>query len=150
MCQPERTRFHHALTGTRPTLMITDAAGAVPLTMSTLASKELLGRRHDSVKRTVERLAHRGLFTLPPMVETSYIDSAGKRQWTSVYLLDKRSSCIVVAQQSPEFKYASQVPVSLPEALRLAADLAEENAALLQETQRMLPDALVGERSNAL
>lgn len=131
--------------------MVTDDLDQ-PLTMSTLEIKDLLECRYDNVKRTVERLAGRGVFTLPPVEETSFIDSAGKKQWTSVYHLNKRTSYIVVAQLSPEFtarvvdrwqelesKASSQVPQSLPEALRLAADLAEKNAALVEETQRMLP-----------
>lgn len=127
--------------------------------MSTLEIKDLLECRHDNVKRTVERLAGRGLFTLPPKEETSFIDSAGKKQWTSVYLLDKRTSYIVVAQLSPEFTArvidrwqeleakaaAPVVPQSLPEALRLAADLAEKNAALAIENQKLAPLAKVGD-----
>lgn len=147
------------LTGTRPTVMVTDGLDQ-PLTMSSLEIAELLECRHDSVKRTAERLVRRGLIVHPPMVDEPYVDSMGRPRGTKVYLLDKRSSYIVVAQLSPEFtarvvdrwqeleaKAASQVPQSLPEALRLAADLAEKNAALVEETQRMLPDALVGERS---
>ncbi|WP_051242176.1 hypothetical protein [Stappia stellulata] len=68
----------NALTGTHPTLMVIDGHDQ-PLTMSSLEISVLLICRHDNVKRTVERLAGRGLFTLPPMEETSFIDSAGKK-----------------------------------------------------------------------
>jgi len=144
----------NALTGTRPTLMVTDGLDQ-PLTMSSREIAELLECRHDNVKRTVRRLADRGVIGAPPLEE--YLDSLGRK--AVEYLLDKRSSYIVVAQLSPEFTArvvdrwqeleaeaaAPSVPQSLPEALRLAADLAEKNAALEAETQRLTPLAKVGE-----
>ena len=72
-------------------------------TMSSREIAELVESRHDSVKRTIERCAERGTFTLPPLVETSFKGSDGRGQTASVYNLDKRSSLIVVAQLSPEF-----------------------------------------------
>lgn len=142
------------LTGTNITGILTDGIDQ-PLTMSTLEIKDLLECRHDSVKRSVERLASRAVFQLPPMVEV--INHLGQR--VEVYLLDKRTSYIVVAQLSPEFtarvvdrwqeleaKAAGPVvPQSLPEALRLAADLAEKNAALAIENQKLVPLAKVGD-----
>lgn len=64
---------------------------------------ELLDARHDNVKRTVERMADRGVFKLPPLEETSFRDTLGKTQRGTIYHLDKRSSLIVMAQLSPEF-----------------------------------------------
>jgi len=66
--------------------------------MSSLEIAELVESRHDKVKQSIERLANRGVIELPPLGE---ISTATKP--TSVYLLDKRSSLIVVAQLSPEF-----------------------------------------------
>lgn len=71
--------------------------------MSSKEIAELLDARHDNVKRTVERMADRGVFTLPPLEETSFLDTLGKTQRGTIYHLDKRSSLIVVAQLSPEF-----------------------------------------------
>ena len=72
-------------------------------TMTSREIAEVVESRHDSVKRTIERLVDSGIFTLPPLVETSFLDSAGKKQHTTNYIIDKRTSYIVVAQLSPEF-----------------------------------------------
>ena len=73
------------------------------MTMSSREIAELVEARHDSVKRTIERCAEKGVFTLPPLVETSFRGIDGRGQTASVYNLDKRSSLIVVAQLCPEF-----------------------------------------------
>lgn len=63
---------------------------------------DLVGSRHDSVKRTVDRLVERGVIELPPTVE---IQTA--TQPTKAYIFSgekgKRDSIVVVAQLSPEF-----------------------------------------------
>ncbi len=76
-----------------------------PLTMSSLEISEnvLKGTRHDSVKRTIERLASSGVIVRPPMVVVQKLDSVGRSRDIEVYMLDERSSYIVVAQISPEF-----------------------------------------------
>lgn len=66
--------------------------------MSSREIAELLGARHDNVKVTVDRLANRGTIEFPASQE---IPTATKP--LRVYLLDKRSSLIVVAHLSPEF-----------------------------------------------
>lgn len=121
------------------------------LSMTSLEISELVESRHDSVKRTIERLANQGVIELPPTVE---IKTATKP--TAVYRFTgeqgKRDSIIVVAQLSPEFtaklvdrwqelekQIANQqpaapaIPQTLPEALRLAADLAEQKQAIEAE-----------------
>jgi len=80
--------------------MITPAD--TPLTMTSLEIAELLGRRHDNVKRTIETLADKGIFQLPQIEEVKN----HKGQRVQVYLCDKRTSMIVVAQLSPEFTAA--------------------------------------------
>lgn len=70
-----------------------------PLTMSSREIADLLEARHDSVKRTVERLADRGVIGVPPLVE--YLDSLGRK--AKEYMIVKRDSYVVVAQLSPEF-----------------------------------------------
>lgn len=85
---------------TTQTLSVLDTP---PLTMSSREIAELVESRHDSVKRAIERLDEKGVITLPPLVETSFLDAAGKTQWTKEYRLGKRDSYVVVAQLSPEF-----------------------------------------------
>ena len=117
------------------------------LTMSSREIADLVESRHDSVKRTIERLQDKGLIQLTPMVEVK--NRLG--QVVTEYQLIKRDSYVVVAQLSPEFtarlvdrwqelenQQMPQIPQTLSEALRLAADQAEqiERQNLLIEQQR--------------
>lgn len=117
------------------------------LTMSSREIADLVESRHDSVKRTIERLQDKGLIQLTPMVEVK--NHLG--QVVTEYQLIKRDTYVVVAQLSPEFtarlvdrwqelesKQMPQIPQTLSEALRLAADQAEqiEKQNLLIEQQR--------------
>lgn len=71
------------------------------VTMTSLEIAELVESRHDKVRQSIERLAERGVFTLPPLGEVS---NPGMGPATiAVYRLDKRSSLIAVAQLCPEF-----------------------------------------------
>jgi len=76
-------------------------AGVGRQTMTSLEISELVESRHDKVKQSIERLAKRGVIGLPPMGENPTSEVGGRPG--TVYLLDKRSSLIVVAQLSPEF-----------------------------------------------
>lgn len=75
--------------------------------MNSLQIAELVDARHDSVKRTIERLADQEVFTLPPLVKTSFLDKIGKTQHTTVYVFSgeqgKLDSITVVAQLCPLF-----------------------------------------------
>lgn len=117
------------------------------LTMSSREIADLVESRHDSVKRTIERLQDKGLIQLTPMVEVK--NHLG--QVVTEYQLIKRDTYVVVAQLSPEFtarlvdrwqelenQQMPQIPQTLSEALRLAADQAEqiEKQNLLLEQQR--------------
>lgn len=101
--------------------------------MTSLEISELVESRHDSVKRTIERLAKAANIQHPPMVEVKN----DQNQKVQVYQIGKRDSYVIVAQLSPEFtarlvdrwqeleaKEQFQIPQTLPEALQLAADLA--------------------------
>lgn len=72
------------------------------MTMSSIEIAELVESRHDKVKQSIERLAERGVITLPPLGEKS---TAGRP--STFYLFQgengKRNSFVVVAQLSPEF-----------------------------------------------
>jgi phage antirepressor YoqD-like protein len=67
--------------------------------MSSREIAELVEKRHDKVKQSIERLAGRGVIDLPPLGE--YLDSLGRT--ATEYRIGKRDSYVVVAQLSPEF-----------------------------------------------
>lgn len=106
--------------------------------MATMTSREiadLVESRHDKVKQSIERLAERGAIALPPLGE--YLDSLGRP--ASEYRISKRDSYVIVAQLSPEFTarlvdrwqeleagLAPQIPQTMAQALRLAAEQAEQ------------------------
>lgn len=81
-------------------LAVTPCSTTTP-TMSSREIADLLESRHDSVKRSIERLSSQGIIRFTPTVETSH-DGAGARP-VEVYLLEKRDTYIVVAQISPQF-----------------------------------------------
>lgn len=81
-------------------LAITNPNG--PLTMTSLEIAELVKSRHDDVKRSIVRLAERGVISLPPMAEVK-VQRERRDETISVYLVCKRDSFIIVAQLSPEF-----------------------------------------------
>jgi len=77
--------------------------GGVAATMTSQEIADLVESRHDSVKRTIERLSNQGVITFPPSVEKP---STGGRPATEFVFSGekgKRDSIIVVAQLSPEF-----------------------------------------------
>lgn len=63
---------------------------------------QMVESRHDKVKQSIERLAQRGVISLPPMGEKA---TAGRPVNFYIFSGDqgKRDSIIVVAQLSPEF-----------------------------------------------
>ncbi len=133
--------------------------------MTSIEIAELVGSRHDKVKQSIERLAGRGVIAFPPMGEKP---TAGRP--VSYYIFEgeqgKRDSIIVVAQLSPEFtarlvdrwreleEAAVNIPKTLPEALRLAADLAEQKMQLENQLAIAAPKVefadRVGEASGIL
>lgn len=146
-------------------------------TMNSLEIAELVGSRHDDVKRSIERLAKRGVIVQPPMADVPSLDSLGRTRITEVCVFSgekgKRDSIVVVAQLSPEFtarlvdrwqeleaklaQPAFPIPQSFPEALRLAAEMAEKNERLALENQHltlenkeMAPKAVVFDNCVAL
>ncbi|MGA6466855.1 hypothetical protein ACPEGM_18920 [Escherichia coli] len=76
-----------------------------PLTMSTLQIAQMMNRvdRHRDIKRTVDRLVASGVIVHAPTAREQLDDKFGRSREIEVYLLDERSSYIVVAQISPEF-----------------------------------------------
>ncbi|HAG6591294.1 Rha family transcriptional regulator [Escherichia coli] len=84
------------------TTIFTDKAS-----MTSIEIAELVGSRHDSVKRAIERIAERCVTQLPPMVEVENKQSLSPNKYTKAYIFEgeqgKRDSIIVVAQLCPEF-----------------------------------------------
>lgn len=77
------------------------------MSMTSQEIADLVESRHDSVKRTIERLANQVVIVQPPLVDEPGTDSIGRTRNTQVYVFageqGKRDSIIVVAQLSPEF-----------------------------------------------
>lgn len=71
--------------------------------MSSREIADLVESRHDSVKRTIERLSESGAIVRPPLVEEQTQDELGRPRLVSVYLIGKRDSYVIVAQLSPMF-----------------------------------------------
>jgi phage antirepressor YoqD-like protein len=74
-----------------------------PTTTVTMTSKEmaiLTETRHDSVKRTVDTLAEKGVISYPQIVDG---EKAANGVVEKLYRIGKRDSYIIVAQLSPEF-----------------------------------------------
>lgn len=116
------------------------------LTMTSREIAELVESRHDSVKRTVERLIESGVIQSPPLVDFKNINNVSGQE----YLIGERDSYVVVAQLSPvftarlvdrwkELENANQfkIPQTRWEALRLAADQAE----VIDKQQRLIDQA---------
>jgi len=77
------------------------------LTMTSREIAELVEKRHDNVKRTIETLAEKGVIARPQIEETEEINNLGLPRKVSHFIFTgekgKRDSIVVVAQLSPEF-----------------------------------------------
>lgn len=119
-------------------------------TMSSREIADLVESRHDNVKVAIERLAERGVIEFPA---TQEIPTATKP--VTEYRVSKRDSYIIVAQLSPEFtarlvdrwqelEYgqaapAFKVPATFSDALRLAAEQAEQLEAQAKQIEQQKP-----------
>lgn len=85
-------------------LALHESSNKISMTSQEIA--DLVGSRHDSVKRTIERLANQGVIVQPPLVDERGTDSIGRQRITQAYVFSdergKRDSIIVVAQLYPE------------------------------------------------
>ncbi|MFS1539343.1 MAG: phage antirepressor KilAC domain-containing protein [Candidatus Phlomobacter fragariae] len=77
------------------------------LQMTSLEIAELVNKRHDNVKRTIETLAKSEIIQLPQSEKVENKQSNSPNRFTDVYVFQgeqgKRDSIIVVAQLCPEF-----------------------------------------------
>ncbi|MEF9800453.1 Rha family transcriptional regulator, partial [Escherichia coli] len=65
------------------TTIFTDKAS-----MTSIEIAELVGSRHDSVKRAIERIAERCVTQLPPMVEVENKQSLSPNKYTKAYIFE--------------------------------------------------------------
>ncbi|MDD0969701.1 Rha family transcriptional regulator [Pseudomonas aphyarum] len=77
--------------------------GGAAVTMSSQEIADLVGSRHDDVKRSIDRLVARGVISQPPMADGP---KAGNGVVVQEYRVSKRDSYVIVAQLSPEFTAA--------------------------------------------
>lgn len=129
-------------------ILLITVQNASALSMKSTEVAVLVEARHDSVKRTIERCAERNVFVRPPLVDEPIEDMLGRARTQKVYYLGKRESLIVVAQLCPEFTariidrwqeleaQMPAIPQTYAEALRLAAEQAEQNQLLQLENQQ--------------
>jgi len=104
--------------------------------MSSREIAALVETTHDSVLKTIRSLNGRGVVAGN---ETTYINPQNKQEYPE-FMLSFRDTMIVASGYNVELRAkvidrwqeleSQQIPKTLPEALRLAADLAERNAAL--------------------
>ncbi|MCV4702735.1 Rha family transcriptional regulator [Escherichia coli] len=75
--------------------------------MTSIEIAELVGKRHDNVKRTIETLDKGGVIVRPQIEVFEKINNLGLRRSVEAYVFEgeqgKRDSIVVVAQLSPEF-----------------------------------------------
>lgn len=135
----------------------------MPLSMTSREIAEVVEKRHDNVKRTIDTLAERGLVH-PQIEDEPESDALGRTRSTQVYRVGKRDSYVIVAQLSPEFTARlvdrwqaleagpiSQfaIPQTLAEALRLAADLDERAARAEAQIKHDAPAVAFAEQVQA-
>lgn len=82
-------------------------SGAENLTMTSLEIAELVEKRHDNVKRTIESLVESGVIVQPHSEDEQFTDAMGRPRAVKTYIFTgekgKRDSIVVVARLSPEF-----------------------------------------------
>lgn len=136
---------------TQQTNNFASSAVAIPfvartVTMSSREIAALVKSKHGDVKRSAERLNAAGILTAP----LAQFDFEHNGNVYQEYRFNKRDSLVLVARLSPEFTAAvvdrwqelenkALIPQTLPEALRLAADMAEQNAQLSYKVQQDAP-----------
>jgi len=119
------------------------------LTMSTRDIAALIGKTHTNIKISADRLSNAGLITLAAQ------EFGHNGNTYTEYLLNKRDSIILVAQNCPEFTAKivdrwqelerqvanphHQIPKSFAEALRLAADQQEKIQAQAAQVEQQKP-----------
>jgi phage antirepressor YoqD-like protein len=108
-------------------------------TMSSREIADLVESRHDDVKRSISRLASRGVISIPPLAEYS----TEFNRTATEYRIGKRDSYVIVAQLSPEFTARlvdrwQELEARIVQPAVNLADPAFLRGALLQYTERVI------------
>jgi len=126
-------------------------------TMSSREIAELTGSTHDNVLKTVRALVSKGVVSSN---DTPYIHQQNGQVYRE-FLLSQRDTLVVVSGYSVELRariidrwqeledqsqQAVAIPRTLPDALRLAADLADQNTSLHHLIQQQAPKVQALER----
>ncbi len=139
--------------------LLTKQSNQISMTSQEIA--DLLNIRHDSVKRSIERLVEKGIIQLPPMVKVDNNQSLSPNSKQGVYVFSgeqgKRDTYVVVAQLSPEFTGAlvdrwqelesQQGQITLPDftdpvqAARAWADAMERQQLAIAQVAELQPKA---------
>lgn len=127
----------------------TIAPAAGPITMSSREIAELTGKRHDNVMPVCRGLRDSGV--CPEIQETPWTNPQNGQTYTEC-LLNKRDSLVLIARLSPEFtarvvdrwqeleaQVAPQIPQTMAQALRLAAEQAEQLEAQAEQLALAAP-----------
>lgn len=132
-----------------------DLTATMP-TMTSLEIAELVNSNHADVRRSIERLAERGVIQPQPLAEVSNPGPGPKT--IKAYLIGKRDSYIIVAQLSPEFtarlvdrwqqleEQAAQpalnpATLSRMQLIQIAMQAEQERIALEHQVQTLAPKA---------
>ncbi|WP_312158102.1 phage antirepressor KilAC domain-containing protein [Pantoea piersonii] len=119
------------------------------LTMTSREIAEVTGKRHPDVKRDIETMMEQLQEDVSKFARI-YLDSMNRKQ--TEYVLDREhTECLVtgysallrmkVIKRMHELEESVRIPQTLPEALRLAADLAEQKAQLESKLAIAAPKA---------
>ncbi|WP_314412128.1 phage antirepressor KilAC domain-containing protein [Pantoea septica] len=119
------------------------------LTMTSREIAEVTGKRHPDVKRDIETMMEQLQEDVSKFARI-YLDSMNRKQ--TEYVLDREhTECLVtgysallrmkVIKRMHELEESVRIPQTLPEALRLAADLAEQKAELESKLAIAAPKA---------
>lgn len=65
-------------------------------------AENVLNYRHDNVKTKIEEIVSKGIFVQPEIQVVSFRDTLGRTRTREVYMLDERSSHILVAHIDPK------------------------------------------------
>ncbi|EJD6391805.1 phage antirepressor KilAC domain-containing protein [Proteus mirabilis] len=131
---------------------ITTLVNSGELTMSSREIADLTGKRHDNVMRDIRNMLS-DLGVLLKTEEAEEINNLGMSVKQKYYLLNKEECLCLISGYSIKLRMAiikrwqelesqkSFIPQTLPEALRLAADLAEQKQIAEQKLAIAAPKA---------
>lgn len=104
------------------------------MTMGTREISDLLGNNHSDIKRSADRLVEAGVIgNGQPLAEREF--KTGRGNTYTEYLLNKRDSIILVAQNSPEF--TARLVDRWQELETKVAELEQKKAARLEQRRAM-------------